>query len=187
MDIITKKQGLEISRRQLIKGLGASALLMALPSEAWAMLTQHTRALSFDHLHTGEKLTITYWADGKYIPGAVEEISHLLRDHRNQKVHAIDTTLLDKLVLIRNRLNTEQPFQVICGYRSPESNAMMHARSKGVAKKSLHMEGKAIDIRVPGRDLKTLQQAALDLNNGGVGYYPKSQFVHVDTGKTRRW
>lgn len=187
MQIITKKQSVEISRRQLLKGLGASALLMALPSEAWAMLTQSTRNLSFNNLHTGEKLDITYWADGKYIPGALEEIKHVLRDHRNGETHAMDTALMDKLVLIRNRLETQAPFEVISGYRSPESNAKMSARSKGVAKKSMHMQGKAIDIRVPGCELKHVQKAALDLKSGGVGYYPKSQFVHVDTGKTRRW
>jgi uncharacterized protein YcbK (DUF882 family) len=99
----------------------------------------------------------------------------------------MDPALLDLLAALHGRLETNAPFQVISGYRSPESNAAMHANSSGVAKKSMHMEGKAMDIRVAGRELKLVHATALNMGLGGVGYYPSSNFVHVDTGRVRQW
>ncbi|MGD0119755.1 MAG: DUF882 domain-containing protein [Candidatus Binatus sp.] len=145
------------------------------------------RSLSFYALHTGESLKTTYWRDGQYISGELDRINYILRDFRANEVKPIDPALLDLLVRIQHRLGTSEPFQVISGYRSPVTNAMLHANSEGVAVHSLHIEGKAIDICVPGRSLAQLRGAALAQQAGGVGYYPKSDFVHVDTGRVRFW
>lgn len=176
-----------LSRRQLLTGFAAMAAFAALPGAAKASLSNPARRLAFENLHTGERLAVTYWEKGAYIPGALKEINRILRDHRTNDVAAIDPKLLDSLVLLQSRLETKAQFQVISGYRSPASNAMLHERSGGVAKKSLHMQGKAIDIRVPGRELAMVRKAALTMGKGGVGYYPASDFVHVDTGKVRSW
>ncbi len=145
------------------------------------------RKLEFHNTHTGESLAATYWADGAYVPEAMAAIKKVLRDHRDGAEHDIDPKLLDLLVVLRGKLDTTARYEVISGYRSPHSNGLMHEASSGVAKHSLHMEGRAIDIRVPGRDLTLVHNAALALKGGGVGYYPASDFVHVDCGKVRHW
>lgn len=176
-----------LSRRSLITGLAAMAAMASLPGKAMASLSQPARKLSFENLHTGERLSVAYWENGAYVPGALREINRVLRDHRSGDIARIDPALLDSLVLLQNRMETRQTIQVISGYRSPASNAKMHERSNGVAKKSLHMEGKAIDIRMEGKDLSYIRESALSLGKGGVGYYPSSNFVHMDTGKIRQW
>jgi uncharacterized protein YcbK (DUF882 family) len=145
------------------------------------------RALAFESLHTGEKLAAEYWANGRYVPDALREIDHVLRDFRTGEVHAIDPDLLDLLHRLHAKLGSEAPFQVISGYRSPATNAALHAGSDGVAVHSLHLQGMAIDIRLADRPLDAVHRAALDLSAGGVGYYPQSDFVHVDVGRVRRW
>ena len=176
-----------LERRRFLAGAGA-ALAVAPFAAAHAEIAHlGARSLSFDNLHTGEKLSIDYWADGKYIPDALQTINHLLRDYRNGEVHVIEPKLLDLLTILRARLDSREPFQVISGYRSPATNAMLHAESSGVAAKSLHMKGMAIDIRVADRSLQNLHDSALSLHAGGVGYYPKSDFVHVDVGRVRMW
>ena len=117
----------------------------------------------------------------------VSQIAYLLRDFRTDTVHPIDLRLLDLLSLLRQRLFTDAPIQIISGYRSPQTNAMLEHETDGVSANSLHMEGEAIDLRVPGRSLALVQEAALGLHAGGVGYYPHSDFVHVDVGRVRRW
>jgi len=176
-----------LERRRFLAGAGA--VLAVAPFAAAHAEIAHlgARSLSFDNLHTGEKLSIDYWADGKYIPDALQTINHLLRDYRNGEVHVIEPKLLDLLTILRARLDSREPFQVISGYRSPATNAMLHAESSGVAAKSLHMQGMAIDIRVADRSLQDLHDSALSLHAGGVGYYPKSDFVHVDVGRVRMW
>src|SRR5579864_9391566 len=129
------------------------------------------RSLAFHNLHTGETLDAVYWVNGRYEGGVLHEINHVLRDHRDGTVHTIDPNLLDLLVRLRQRLGINSPFEVVCGYRSPETNAIMAAMSEGVASGSFHMYGKAIDLRVPGRNLRMVQRAALSLKGGGVGYY----------------
>lgn len=146
-----------------------------------------TRALAFRHLHTGEALTVEYAQGGTYWPEALTAIDRLLRDFRTGDVRRIDPRLLDLLHALGGRLETRAPFEVISGYRSPTTNAALRRKSEGVAARSLHMVGQAIDIRVPGVRLPALHAAALDLGAGGVGYYPVSNFVHVDTGRVRRW
>src|SRR6185437_3289416 len=128
-----------------------------------------------------------YWEDGRYVPEAMRHINWLLRDFRADLVHPIDPHLLDLLADLHGRLQTREPFQVISGYRSPQTNAMLASLGDGVAQNSLHLDGKAIDIRVPGRHLRYVRAAALSLRRGGVGYYPHSDFVHVDTGRVRTW
>ncbi len=156
---------------------------------AFAKPTYHTseRSLSFYNLHTGESLKRAYWAEGKYIPESLSEINFLLRDFRNDEVKPIDPRLLDTLHLVSRRLHASSPIHIISGYRSPSTNAKLRARSSGVAQHSLHMEGMAADIRIPGRDLKHLFHVAKAMGGGGVGYYPKSDFVHVDVGRIRQW
>jgi uncharacterized protein YcbK (DUF882 family) len=145
------------------------------------------RTLFLHNLHTGESARTTYWAEGRYIADGLGRIGWLLRDFRSGEVHAIDQRLLDLLVTLSGRLGTREPFEVISGYRSPATNAMLAATTGGVAAASLHMAGMAIDIRVPGRPLARVRDAARSLEGGGVGYYPASDFVHVDVGRVRAW
>jgi uncharacterized protein YcbK (DUF882 family) len=177
-----------LSRRGFLK-LGAAALLAAsVPGKAFANIASvPERTLSFYHLHTGEQLNATYWADGSYQQQGLAEIYNLLRDFRTGVVNPIDTQLLDLLHNLALKLDANKPFHVISGYRSPGTNAMLAKHSSGVAKHSLHMEGLAVDIRLPGRNLSSLHRAALSMKAGGVGYYPVSDFVHVDVGRVRRW
>ena len=149
-----------------------------------------TRALSFVHTHTAEKASIAYAVNGQYQADALARLNHLLRDFRTGEKKAIDPKLFDLLHDLSTALDTDAPFHIISGYRSPVTNSMLRARGgahTGVATTSLHMVGKAIDIRLPGVQLKTLREAAASLKRGGVGYYPSSNFVHVDTGRVRYW
>ena len=145
------------------------------------------RALAFQNLHTGEKLSTVYWADGRYLPDAMRNINWLLRDFRTDEVHIMDPQLVDLLADLRARLHTNEPFYVFSGYRSPRTNAMLAAFTDGVAHNSMHLQGKAIDLCLPGRSLQRVHAAAVSLKRGGVGYYPQSGFVHVDTGRVRYW
>ena len=121
------------------------------------------------------------------MPQALAEINHILRDHRTGEVREIEPALLDLLCALHQKLGSTAPFSIISGYRSPETNSHLSSKSNGVVKNSMHLLGKAIDIRLPGHELKTLQRAAVDLQRGGVGYYPSSDFVHVDVGRVRYW
>lgn len=177
------------ARRRILKlgaGVVATGGLAMLGSSPILGATPH-RALSFHNLHTGEKLKVTYWADGHHIPDALAEVNHVLRDFRTGEVWPIDVRLLDLLHRVRQALDTQEPFHIISGYRSPATNKSLRKNGGGVAKRSLHMQGKAIDVRVPGRQLRTLHKAAVALKAGGVGKYPKSGFVHIDVGRVRYW
>lgn len=175
------------NRRRLLTAGAATLLATCLPAAARAIPQPAARSLEFLHLHTGERLRTTYWHDGTYVPDARADIDQVLRDFRTGDVAPIDPKLLDLLHALRRRLDTNAPFHVISGYRSPATNAMLAANSGGVAKKSLHMQGMAIDIRLPGRNLDEVRRGARALQRGGVGYYPGSDFVHVDTGRVRFW
>jgi uncharacterized protein YcbK (DUF882 family) len=178
-----------LNRRRFLK-LGAMAALAGIfPGSALgsSAAAQPERFLAFYNTHTGERLKTVYWVQGNYISDSLAEIDHILRDHRTNEALNIDTRLLDLLYVLRNELDTSQPFHVISGYRSPQTNAFLHKNSSGVAENSLHLIGKAIDIRTPGRSLTLLRNAAVTLKGGGVGYYPKSDFVHVDVGRVRYW
>ncbi len=173
-------------RRFLAAGLSVLGCAVAGRAAA-APIETGRRRLAFHNLHTGESADLVYWADGSYVSDALGHIDHLLRDFRTGDTHPIDRRLLDLLVQVGGRLDSREPFQVISGYRSPATNAMLASSSEGVARHSLHMDGMAIDIRVPGRSLADLHRAALGLRSGGVGYYPASDFVHVDVGRVRSW
>lgn len=170
-------------RRFLRAGLGACAAFAALP----ACATNASRTLAFRNLHTDEHAAITYWADGAYLDDALREINWVLRDHRTNEMLPMDTALLDLLHRLKQRLDSDAAFHVISAYRSPATNAMLVQTGHGVVPMSLHTEGRAIDIRVPNRALATVRTAALHLEAGGVGYYPKGEFVHVDVGRVRVW
>ena len=184
------------SRRRFLQlGLGATTALLlpnafaslASRSTAQSALIQPERKLSLVNLHTGEQLSATYWAEGQYQGSELNAINHILRDHRTGDAHPMDSELLNLLNTLHQKVGSKQAFQIISGYRSPKTNAALSKKSNGVAKKSLHMQGKAIDIRLPDCNLADLQKAAISCQSGGVGYYPKSDFIHVDTGRTRRW
>lgn len=145
------------------------------------------RSLSLYNLHTGEALKTAYWFKGEYLSEALSEINHILRDFRTGEIIPIDTSLLDLLHTIHDNLGSQEMLHIISGYRSPATNAHLHEYSCGVASHSLHVQGKAADIRLPGCSLSTLRQAAVSLKRGGVGYYPGSDFIHVDVGRVRYW
>ena len=167
--------------------LAAGSGIAARPAFAQTRASGAERALSVHNLRTGETLRTVYWAQGMYLPESLAEVNHLLRDFRNNETKAIAPSLLDLLHAITERLGATQPIQLVSGYRSPSTNAMLHAHSSGVAKHSLHTEGMAADVHIPGHDLTQLHRVALSLQAGGVGLYPRSDFVHVDIGRVRRW
>jgi uncharacterized protein YcbK (DUF882 family) len=178
------------SRRGFLAGLGTAAALGVvggLTLKPTAAFAGRPRELSFHNLHTGENLHEVYWADGGYRPESLQRIDHILRDWRTGDVKAMDPDLLDLLFRLHASMDSSEPFQVISGYRSPKTNAKLAADSNGVAKKSFHMRGMAIDIALPDRDLVALRDTAWGMQSGGVGYYAKSGFVHVDTGRVRHW
>ena len=170
--------------RRIVLGIPATACLSVIPSTAKA---REERSLSLYHTHTGERLSIVYYADGRYLPDSLRQLNFLLRDFRNDQVRELDLNLLDLLHEVSQRFGGSRTVEIISAYRSPETNAMLHRRSNGVARNSLHMQGKAMDVRLRGVDLAQFQKAALVLGRGGVGYYSRSNFIHLDTGRTRRW
>jgi len=175
-------------RRSFLKTSVVLASALTVPAMARAAVAApNERLLRLYNTHTGESLKSVFWAEGQFVPEALADINKLLRDHRNNSIAHMDPQLLLLLDKVSSRFGGTEVLHVISGYRSPESNALLAANSDGVAKHSMHLEGKAIDIRMPGRDLASLRKAALALNAGGVGYYPDSQFVHMDTGRVRHW
>jgi len=165
---------------QLCAGFALSSPLLALAAKS------SYRPLSFYHTHTGERLTLDV-ADISYGSPALDELNVFLRDFRTGDIHSIDTKLFNILCNIQQCSGHYGDIQIISGYRSPKTNSQLRSKSNGVAKKSLHMKGKALDIRLTGMNTKNLQKIAISLQHGGVGYYPKSDFVHIDTGKVRFW
>jgi uncharacterized protein YcbK (DUF882 family) len=145
------------------------------------------RWIHLRNIHTDEKLEAVYWDKGEYVPDAVQALNKVLRDYRNDETHPMDTGLYDILDQIRAKTQSKSPFQIISGYRSPATNKLLSERSGEVAKRSLHMDGKAMDVFLEDVDLRYVRAAALELGMGGVGYYPTSNFVHVDVGPVRKW
>ena len=172
-------------RRRFLSAAGALCASLGFASIASA--SQSRRTLAFAHTHTGERLAVTYWRDGGYASEALTAINRLLRDFRTNEVHPVAPGLLDYLYQVQYVLDREEPFEVISGFRSATTNDMLQRRTSGVATWSLHMEGRAIDVRIPGVTTARLREAALRLRLGGVGYYPSSGFVHLDTGRVRQW
>jgi uncharacterized protein YcbK (DUF882 family) len=193
-----KRNADKFSRRKLLKAgllgvaaaivpLGADAALRAVQPANLFVRSPSNRALSFYNVHTGERLKTVYFDNGEYVLDALREVNHFFRDFRANEVMAIDPRLLDLLYRIHFALDTSQPFNLISGYRSPATNAWLASQSEGVAHHSLHMYGMASDVNVQGRSLALLQAVALAMRGGGVGYYPRPDFVHVDIGRVRRW
>jgi uncharacterized protein YcbK (DUF882 family) len=172
-------------RRLLLRGFAAAPFAVGF-ARARAALAAEPRSLSLRHLHTGERLSLVYYADGAYVPESLAQVDWLLRDFRTGEVHAIDPQLLDTLHALQRKCR-QSAFEIISGYRSSRTNTMLRIAGGGVAERSLHLSGRAIDVRLTGFDTARLRAAAVSLGRGGVGYYPESNFVHLDTGRVRTW
>jgi uncharacterized protein YcbK (DUF882 family) len=159
-------------------------LLSALPARG---TMGEERKLSFYNTHIGEHIEVAYKKGEAYNPQALEKINYIFRDHRADKVHPIDPGLIDYLYDLLSRVDYYGEVHIISGYRSPETNKRLRNNSSGVAAGSLHMQGKALDFRLPGINTKTLRDTALGMKRGGVGYYKKLDFIQIDTGRVRFW
>jgi len=183
---------MDMNRRHFCKIANLAVLggLMGLNKSASALVSptvDNTRYLSLYSIQTGEKVEQTFWSGGNFLPDGLNLINHLLRDFRTNEVKAIDPGLLQMLYDLARKLGVPPEYHVISGYRSPATNSMLRKKSHAVAKKSFHLQGKAVDIRMPDVALGDLHAAALDLKQGGVGFYPGPDFVHLDVGPTRTW
>lgn len=178
-----------IARRRFLFGLStlpALGGLAALPGPAMAARSPE-RGLVIHHQRTGEWLRTVYFADGLYLKDSLRDINRVLRDWRNDQMIEIDPRLLDIVYLVQGKLDSRAPIEVVCGYRSPQTNSMLRRKSRAVAKNSLHMQGMAIDISFGGRELAQVRRIAEAMGAGGVGYYPGSGFIHLDSGPVRYW
>ncbi|MDP7659734.1 MAG: DUF882 domain-containing protein [Gammaproteobacteria bacterium] len=174
------------TRRALLANIGSAAAVCALPMPAISSVRE-PRWLSFYHTHTRADLELIYHDGYRYVPEALNRINLFLRDFRSRDVHPIDPGLLDMLLATRTSLGSKRRFEVISGYRSPATNESLRNQTNGVAKDSYHTQGRAIDIRLTDVPTGDLHRAALALGQGGVGYYPQSDFIHLDTGNVRSW
>ncbi len=188
------QSGSTVGRRGFLT-FGLAALTTTLPSvllfpssaEAAPLLGASVRQLALHNINTGENFNEAYWANGAYRPEVLRKLNVLLRDHRSQEVCRQDPRLFDVLWQVRQLVDSKEPYQVWCGYRSRKTNAMARRRSRGIAKESYHTRGMAMDVSLPDRGLHGLMQQARALEAGGVGYYPRSGFVHMDVGPVRHW
>ena len=153
----------------------------------FSSLGSGAREAFLHNTHTGESLKAVYWEKGRYVPDALSSLMKVLRDWRNGEEHMMDPRVFDLLHTVQGKVESKQPIQIISGYRSAATNSAMHEKSSQVASNSYHTKGMATDIRIPGVDLRNLHKAALSLKAGGVGFYPVSNFVHVDVGPVRQW
>jgi uncharacterized protein YcbK (DUF882 family) len=168
--------------------LGAGLAVASAPVWARHRVDTEVRTLSLHHLHTDERLSVAYRVGDHYQRSALKRLNHFLRDFRTGDEAAIDPQLFDILYDVKRRLGHDDgTFEIISGYRSPRTNAMLRSASSGVARRSLHMSGQALDVRLTEMPTRNIRDAALTLSRGGVGYYPRSDFVHLDTGRVRRW
>jgi uncharacterized protein YcbK (DUF882 family) len=183
-----EEEGVGMDRRSVLKlGFGAVGLVAFGATPVFARGVPPHRTLSLDNVHTGESLRATYWERGRYLPDGLAEIDRILRDYRTDETINMDTRLLDLLLVLHTTIGSGRPFEVLSGYRSPATNAALLQEGFHVAENSFHIVGKAIDIRLPDRSPAVMRRAALQLHRGGVGYYPRSGFVHVDVGPVRHW
>ncbi len=178
-------------RRNFLKlglvGVAASAAPLISMRDVFASGVNDVWKLSFRHAHTGESFSGVYRVGDKYLPEAFERLSYVMRDFRTNEVFPMDPHVVDILSLVHKKMNVSEPFHILSGYRSPKTNAMLKGKTRGVANNSFHMYGQAVDIRIPGQSTRRLRNAAHDLQAGGVGYYARSNFIHVDTGDVRSW
>lgn len=178
---------MSVKRRELLIAGAFGAAAAVLKAPAGFAASAQARSITLQNLHTDEHLSVEYFHDGAYDRGALGKLEVLLRDFRNGERHEIDPKLMDYLVAVAQSVGREPRYSVISGYRSPETNAKLHTRSSGVSQHSLHMQGRAIDVRMAGVDCLDLAGKAIELKQGGVGYYRASDFVHLDTGAFRTW
>ncbi len=179
-----------ISRRQFLGFTGLVGLSTIAPSafaNSSTPLAQGERRLRLRNLHTNEYINAPYWIEGEYQLDALQSLNHCLRDHRSGEVIDMDPALIDTIYGLQSTLEHRGEIHIISGYRSPKTNAALRQQNTGVAKKSLHMQGRAVDLRLPKQSLQQTRRAALAMRSGGVGYYPKSNFLHLDTGRVRQW
>jgi uncharacterized protein YcbK (DUF882 family) len=175
-----------LDRRQFLRNAGFSTLALG-PLRALPALATDRRSLSFVHTHTSETLSVVYFREGTYQPEGLERVNFLLRDFRTNEIHPMDPRTLDILFELQTLADRDEPYQVISGYRSPQTNAALRSRSSGVAEHSFHMQGRAIDVRLGGFPTRRLHEIARQMGRGGVGFYPQSDFVHLDSGPVRFW
>ncbi len=180
-------RSLSRSKRRFLTAVGVGLSGLLLGPRAGRAKAVDARVLSFYHTHTSERLSVVYFSDGRYTLEALQAINHLLRDHRTDTTFPIAPPLLDVLFNVSLHTGHRSVFEVICGYRSPTTNEMLRAHGRGVSKNSLHMVGKAIDVRLAHIRTDRLRDIARAMRRGGVGYYPKSNFVHLDVGRVRSW
>lgn len=185
-----------LSRRGLVAAMGGASAIAAmggfgdvLPARAASVFgpVNAENRLKLHNIHNGEKIDTVFRTPEGYVAEGLREVEHFLRDFRTGDVHAMDRGLLDLVHALHERFDTDRPFEVISGYRSPKTNAMLAGRSNGVGKKSYHMRGMAMDISLPGHDIRDLHGAAKAMKRGGVGLYARTNFIHVDTGPVRYW
>ncbi|MFC3681867.1 DUF882 domain-containing protein [Bacterioplanoides pacificum] len=181
-------------RRQFLKNVALAGTTGLITPLSFAEQLQQSqprisaeRSLHLYNIHTGESLKTTFWADGEYLDDEIQQIDLLMRDHRANQAIAMQRRLYDKLHHLQHLFHSQQPMYVVSAYRAPKTNASLRQQSSGVAEGSMHMQGKAIDIRIPGVSHRHLHKAAMAMRSGGVGYYPKSGFIHIDTGRRRHW
>jgi uncharacterized protein YcbK (DUF882 family) len=180
----------QITRRGVLRAFAATAITAAPTfSQAAGFLrgSGDIRRIKMYSGRTGERLDTIYWIEGHYIPEALNEINHFMRDWRTGSVKDIDQRTLDIMAAAHNMMDVSEPYLLLSGYRSPKTNAQLRARSRGVARNSLHMEGQAADLRLASRSVRQMAKAAIACNGGGVGTYSRSNFVHMDCGDVRSW
>ena len=178
-----------ITRRDLL-ALGlvtAASSIFPLKALAVSEKISSQKELFFYNVYTHEDLKTVYWKDGMFLPDALARINHIFRDIRTGKEREININLLDLLFEVKEQIKSNEPYHIISGYRTPKSNAILSKRKKGVAKNSLHMYGKAADISMPGYSLSGIRRVAMKMKAGGIGYYPRSKFLHIDVGEVRYW
>lgn len=179
-----------IDRRDMLK-LGAvgivGSLLPLLPAQSAFASHDGSWRVHLFHGHTGERFDDVYRVGDRYLPEACKRLNYFMRDFRTREAFPMDPHVIDIISIIQSKIHHRDPIKILSGYRSPKTNAMLRRSSTGVAKNSYHMHGQAIDICLPGYSTRKLNEIARSLKAGGVGYYPESGFVHVDTGKVRSW
>lgn len=182
---------LDLQRRNLLKcglaGIVAATVPVISTRSAMASNSYATWRISFRHARTGESFSGVYRVGDKYLPEAFERLSYVMRDFRTNEVFPMDPRVIDILSVIQRKMGTSESYETLSGYRSPKTNSMLKHETRGVASNSFHMYGQAVDIRMQNYSTDNLRRAALSLKAGGVGYYPRSNFIHVDTGKVRTW
>ena len=182
--------GLHVTRGRFTQWMLFSGLAILSPKTVFSALGDQSmpkRSLSLYSPNTRESLDTVYWAHGNYVPQSISDLNHFMRDYRTGEIKAVDTRLLDLIYSIQNELKAKKPMTIISAYRCPRTNAYLRKCGKGAAAKSYHMQAKAVDIRLPGYKLSTLRHAAWRQKGGGVGYYPRDRFVHIDVGPLRCW